>query len=321
VSQLRVWLVRAASAVACALPERPLIALAEAAGEAWYRLTPTRAARARRNLHRVAQALASEGRGPAVARRAAEDPHALERLVRRAYRHAARYYLEVARTPATDPEDVVRRLVLETPETVIAVDAVASGTRPVIVVGAHFGSIELPVIYLAERAGHPFAAPMETIADPGLQAWIARSRASAGIRIVPLEHARRELLSDLREGHSVGLVADRDLTGGGLAVDFFGARARLPIGAALLAIETGAPLVVGGARRADGARFIGRLTLVEVPATGTHREKVRALVETKARLFEDLIATAPEQWWAVFQPIWPDLEEMPRPIHPVEAAA
>ena len=28
-----------------------------------------------------------------------------------------------------------------------------------------------------------------------------------------------------------------------------------------------------------------------------------------ARAFERVIADAPAQWWAVFFPIWPDLEE------------
>jgi KDO2-lipid IV(A) lauroyltransferase len=318
---MRVRLVRVASALACALPETPLVALAEAAGEIWYRLAPARAARARRNLHRVATALARDGRGTPLARRAADDPSALERLVRSAFRHAARYYLEVARTPATEPGDVVRRLIIETPETTTAIEVVAAGERPVIVVGAHFGSIEVPVVYLAARAGYPFIAPMETVADPGLQDWIARSRSSAGIRLVPLERAKRELTAGLREGRSVGLVADRDLTGGGLPVDFFGKPARLPIGAALLAVETGAPLVVGGARRAKGGRYVGRLALVEVPSEGTHREKVRTLVQTSARLFEDLIATAPDQWWAVFQPIWPDLDALRTPTEPMKAAA
>ena len=27
-----------------------------------------------------------------------------------------------------------------------------------------------------------------------------------------------------------------------------------------------------------------------------------------AAAFEDLIADAPDQWWAIFFPIWPDLE-------------
>ena len=53
-------------------------------------------------------------RGTTLARAAATDPRALERLVRLAYRHAARYYLEVARTPALSREDVRSRMTIET---------------------------------------------------------------------------------------------------------------------------------------------------------------------------------------------------------------
>jgi phosphatidylinositol dimannoside acyltransferase len=302
---LRSVAIRGASGLLAHLPERPMVALAEATGELWYRATPDRAARARRNLRRVATWCATTGRGTALARRAATDPRALERLVRLAYQHAARYYLEVARTSTLDVATVVARLDLETPE---AVDAALAGGRPVIVTGAHFGAIEVPVIYLAARTGYPFTAPMETVPDPGLQAWIERSRSRAGIRVVPLERARRELAAVLRAGRSVGLVADRDLTGGGVPVPFFGVPAPMPVGPALLAIETGAPLFVGGARRAPHGRYVGRLTLVEVPQTGTHRERVLRLLDETVTAFEALIAEAPEQWWAAFQPIWPDLE-------------
>src|SRR6185436_1895126 len=55
---------------------------------------------------------------------------------------------------------------------------------------------------------------------------------AAGIRIVGLREARRELLAALRAGTSVGLVGDRDLTGGGTLTELFGAPAQLPLGPA-----------------------------------------------------------------------------------------
>ena len=149
---------------------------------------------------------------------------------------------------------------------------------------------------------------METVGDAGLQAWIERSRSRAGITVVPLERARRVLTAELRAGRSVGLVADRDLTGGGVLVPFFGAPARLPVGPALLALETGAPLFVGGARRAHGGRYIGRLELLRAPEAGARRERTMALVNGTVAIFERLIADAPEQWWGCFHAIWPDLE-------------
>ncbi|MBI3749549.1 MAG: lysophospholipid acyltransferase family protein [Chloroflexi bacterium] len=294
----------AASWLACHLPEVPFVRLAELCGEAWYRLAPARAAQARRNLRRVCRALAAEGRGTPAARAAADDPRALERLVRAAFRHSARYYLEVARTPCLTAREIERRLVVETPEAVA--EAFGAG-RPVIFVGLHFGAIELPALFLASRVGDA-VAPMETIADEALQDYFVRTRGAAGVRIVGLREARRELLNALRDGTSVGLVGDRDLTGGGLPIPLFGAPANLPLGPAMLAVESGAPLYVVGVRRTARTRYRGGIEAVPVPAEGTRRERVTATMTALAAAFERAVATAPEQWWAVFFPIWPDLE-------------
>ena len=69
----------AASWLACRLPEGPLFRLAALAGDLWYRLTPARAAQARRNLRRVAGSLAASGRGSPAVRAAATPPMAPKR--------------------------------------------------------------------------------------------------------------------------------------------------------------------------------------------------------------------------------------------------
>jgi KDO2-lipid IV(A) lauroyltransferase len=210
----------------------------------------------------------------------------------------------VARIPSFRPRDLDERLLVETPE---LVDEAFAGGGAVIFVGLHFGAIELPAVFLASRAGSA-VAPMETLDDPALQAWFVRTRGAAGVRIVGLREARRELLAALREGTPVGLVGDRDLTGGGIPVVLFGAPATLPLGPAMLAVESGAPLYVVGVRRSGTGRYRGRLEPVTVPADGTRRERVVATTEALAGAFERIVAAAPEQWWAVFFPIWPDLE-------------
>jgi len=252
----------------------------------------------------VCAALAASGRGSAAARAAADDPRAIERLVRAAFRHHARYYLEVARTPCLTAQEIERRLIVETPEVVAKAFEVG---RPVIFVGLHFGALELPALFFASRVGRA-VAPMETIDDDALQDFFVRTRGAAGVRIVGLREARRELLAALRDGTPVGLVGDRDLTGGGLPVPLFGAPANLPIGPAMLALESGAPLYVVGVRRTRGRRYRGGLEAVPVAGGGTRRERVTATMAALAGAFERTVATAPEQWWAVFFPIWPDLE-------------
>jgi KDO2-lipid IV(A) lauroyltransferase len=315
--RLRAGLVALVSWLASRLPEGFVIRLADLAGTIWYRYTPERAALARRQLERVARVLDERGTGPPRVRAAARDPRALERLVRAAYRHAARYYVEVMRTPGLSGRYLRERILLETPD---VVDAAFADDAPVIFVAAHFGSIELPALYLADRTGRNVVGPMETVADPYLQDWFVRTRGRVGITIVGLREARRELLAALRRGESVGLVADRDISGGGLEVPFFGHPAPLPIGPALLAVESGAPIYLAAVRRAGPGRYRGQLRPIDVPAEGSRRERIVAATANLARGFEAVIAEAPEQWWGVFFPIWPDLAAAPSAA-PREAAA
>jgi phosphatidylinositol dimannoside acyltransferase len=301
---LRGSAIMAAAWVAAHLPEPPLAAAADAAGELWYRTAPSKRLQARANLLRVCVGLAASGRGPARARRAATDPDALERIVRASFRHAARYYLEVLRTGAYDVDSALARIDVETP--VAVRDALQSG-RPVIIVGMHFGAIELPVTVMSSYVGHSVTAPMETVADPGLAHWFRSSRSRVGINIVPIRDARRALLGAIRRGESVGLVADRDLTHNGIPVPFFGHPTPIAAGPALLALETGVPIYATSARRLKGGRYAAKLILVPEPAEGKRRERVTAYTAAIAEAFETILADAPEQWWAAFHPIWPDL--------------
>ncbi len=291
-----------------ALPERPLVAAAESLGELWYRSAPGRAAQARANLQRVCEGLAAQGRGTSLARRAATDPGALELLVRRCFRHAVRYYLEVARTGSVDPAKALARIDVETPDAVR--DALLSG-NPVIIVGMHYGAIEAPAAVIHDLVGHVVTAPMETVDDPAVQRWFETSRGRMGVRIVPTRDARRTLLASLREGRSIGIVNDRDVAGGGLQVPFFGAPAPIGPGPALLALETGVPVYVAAARRLAAGRYAGKLIPVPAPSEGSRREQVTAMTASIAAAFETILADGPEQWWGAFHPIWPDL--VPRP--------
>ena len=301
--RLRVRGLEAVSWIACRLPDRVLDALADVAGWVWYRMAPARAEQARRNLRRVAGALERRGRGATRIHAAAQNDRALERLVRDAFRHDVRYYLEVLRVPSLTPAVFERRVIVETPD---AVEAAFAG-GPVIFVSAHLGPIELPGLYLANRSGRTFVAPMETIDDPALQGWFERTRGSLGVRIVGLRDARRQLQAALRAGEPVGIVGDRDVAGGGLEVPFFDHPAPLPIGPALLAVESGAPLYVVGVRRLADGRVGGRLLPVAVATGGSRRDRIAATLAATAAAFEDLIADAPEQWSGAFFPIWGDL--------------
>jgi lauroyl/myristoyl acyltransferase len=304
VQRLRASALGGATVAACHLPERPLLAAADSLGELWYRATPTRAAMARANLLRVCTWLAAEGRGPARAQHAAADPRALETLVRAAYRQLARYYVEALRAPTLNDRYLLERLEVTSPETMAGSFAEPRG---VIFIGSHLGPVEI----LAWLGGHerhgPVVGVMETVDDPELQAWIARTRAGTGIELVGLDRARRRLREAIDAGGAALLVVDRDISGGGTEVDLFGHPAPLPTGAAILAVETGARVFYEAVVRVGHGRYRGWMREVPVPAEGRLRARVTAFLDRTARLIEESVAQAPEQWWAIFHPIWPDL--------------
>ena len=292
----------AGSWLACRAPERLAIRLGELAGDVWYRAAPAKRRLTRANLRRVVAWMAAEQVGDPRAWPAASDPAALERLVRSAFRHYARNYLETMRAPMMGGAYVRERTTIEDPS---VVDDAFAETGPVIFVGLHFGSLELPGFYLVERSGRPVTTPMETIDEPAIQAWFVRTRNVVGIRLVELRHARSELAGALERGEIAGLVADRDITGGGVEMPFFGAPAPIPAGPGLLAVQSHVPAFVAGAWRTTPGHYRGRVERIDPPQGGSRREQVTAFLTAEVAAFERLIARAPDQWWAVFFPIWP----------------
>jgi lauroyl/myristoyl acyltransferase len=286
------------------VPDAPLWPIGNAAGAIAYRLEPKRRERARRNLRRVVEWMATQGVGEERYRRAATDPRALEGLVRSAFRHSAHYYLELARAPRFSAQYLEKRLVNETPA---EVDAAFCARRALILIGLHFGTVEIPGFIAVHRVGR-VAAPMESLRNERIQAYMVRTRSTIGVRILSLEEAGHELLALLRRNEPVGIVADRDLTGGGLEVRLFGAPTRIPAGPALLAAETGAPVYVAGVHRTGPGRYRGNLRRMPEPVGATRRERSRSMAQEEAVQFERIIAEAPDQWLAVFHPIWPDFE-------------
>ncbi len=302
--RLAARLLGAGSWLACHLPERLAVGLANVAGDLWYRTAADKRRLARANLGRVVEWMAANSAGDPKAWPAAGDPAALDRLLHSAFRHYARNYLETMRAPIMGGAYVRERTSIENPGDVEAAFAVDG---PMIFVGLHFGALELPGFYLVERAGRPVTAPMEAVAEPAIQAWFVRTRGVVGVRLVGIREARRELSAALERGEIAGLIADRDITGGGVELPFFGMPAPIPAGPGLLAVQSGVPVFVAGVWRTGPGRYRGRLERIEAAGGGSRREHVTAFLEAEVAAFERVIVRAPEQWWAIFFPIWPDL--------------
>lgn len=287
------------------MPERPLWRIADVVGAIAYRISPSRRDYARNNLRRVVTWMAAHGEGADSYRRAATDPAALEALVKAAFRHHIYYYVDLARAPKCTDKWVAERMTVETP---VEVDAYLTERRALIFIGMHFGAIEMPGFFAVKRLGQ-IVAPMETVSNARIQRYIFATRATNGVRIVSLETAGTELLGALRRNEPVGLIADRDITGAGIEAELFGAKTKLPAGPMFLAAETAAPVYMASVRRSRPGHYLGKIWTLPPPEGANRRERIRSMARDEARGFERIIIDAPEQWLALFHPIWPDLEQ------------
>lgn len=288
------------------LPRPAAYAVAEVAGRAWHRWSPARRAVVAANLARVCAATGRPTRG-----------REFNRLVRRAFVEHARYWLEVLRAPSWRADKLDRMLTAEDWEE----------WRPVfaggVVVGVpHLGNFE-PFAHFLAVHGITGVAPVEETRPFALYRFLLKRRlvGGKGVQLVPLSRAMRPMMAALRRNQLVALAADRDLSGTGVPLTFFGHTATIPAGPATLAVRAGKPLLVARALRTAPEQFHGRAWAVDVPRSGDAAADVRALTEAMARRFEEAIAEAPEQWWGAFQPFWPDMRgSVPRKAAAREAA-
>jgi KDO2-lipid IV(A) lauroyltransferase len=185
------------------------------------------------------------------------------------------------------------------------VDEARAAGRGVICAGAHLGSVAF-VAQVLPALGYPVVGVVEHFNPPEVFDFFARQRQALGTRLLPAgSGAVRELLLSLRRNELVGLVTDRDVAGTGPIVQFFGAPARFPDGAAWLSLRAGAPILIAVAARKPNGRFDAWIEpLPAIERTHDTKADVLRLTQIVAGRLEYYVGNHPEQW-TVFQRRWP----------------
>jgi lauroyl/myristoyl acyltransferase len=288
------YLYRLGGALAPHLSASVVEALAAFLGNLFYRLDARGRENVRDNMRHVLGASA--------------DPNRIETAARAVHRHLVLNYLELFRLPALSPNALRSRVQVEGMD--IALAALAEG-RGLIGGSAHFGNPDT-VAQVFALWGYPVLAPVEHVRPEPMFNYLRRLRETFGNAYIPVDGPLIALVRRLKAGGIVALALDRDPTGSGVVVDFFGAPAHLPDGAVQLALRTGAPFVVGLSYRLAHPRGHYRVKVerVELARTGDRQADVLAGVSQTARVLERLIAQAPEQW-VLTTPIWRIAEGRP----------
>ena len=226
----------------------------------------------------------------------------LRRAVTATFDSYGRYFYELFRLPAYEPEWI--RDHFECPGIEHVAAGVAEGRGAVLAL-PHLGNWDFAGAWLALQ-GYAVTVVAEPVEPPELFEWFVETRARVGMRVVPLSpSAGTEVLRAVRNNEVVCLLADRDLTGDGIGVEFFGERTTLPGGPAMLTLRGGAPLLPAGCYfRPHGRHMTQILPPVSRERSGRIRADLARVTQDLAHRFEDLIRVEPTHWH-LLQPNWP----------------
>ena len=219
-----------------------------------------------------------------------------------------RYYCETFMLPRWTDEQLLGRVQPVNSQPVV--EALKSGG--VVLTLPHLANWDWAGAWAARYFGS-LCTVAERLRPEGVFQKFLRARESRGITLMALsgDGGTYEFLREhVNQGRVVALLGDRDVAKSGMSIDFFGHRAPLPIGAALLALDTGRPLFTC-APWYDGDNLVitfdTEVIFDRTPVQGRDRlRRAQEITKQVAANFEQHISSHPENWHQL-QPVWPDL--------------
>ena len=251
--------------------------------------------------------IASKARATVLANQAqvlgrpVDDP-LVRASAREAFASYARHWFDTFHVLGWDDEQLMAAFKFDGAE--LVEKGLAEG-KGVVIALPHMGNWDVGGRAMGLRVA-PIVSVAEHLKPERLFELFLEHRRQLQMEIIDLasDHVGRQLTKKLEENRIVALVADRDLSGGGVEVEMFGRTRRMPAGPALLSLSSGAPLISGPTfPTKDG--WIEVLTEVSIEPTGRRKDDIIALTRALAASFERAIASAPSDWH-LFQPGWED---------------
>ena len=223
---------------------------------------------------------------------------------------------EFSRFPRYTRENIERVVVLDGFENFAAAERRGKG---VLFLTGHMGAWELAPFAHA-LYGHPLHFLVRPIDNARVDALVNRYRCLSGNSPIEKNQSARATLKILREGGTVGILADQNASlEEGVFVDFFGVRACTTTGLARLALHMGAAVVPGyicwdPELRKYRLRFEPAVELVR---SGNEAEDIRENTARFTRVIEEFARRYPDQWLWVHRR-WKTRPPGEEPLYPVD---
>jgi KDO2-lipid IV(A) lauroyltransferase len=217
------------------------------------------------------------------------------RILRHVFRNLGWQLVEFCRMPRYTAGNTQGWLRTEGLEYFQAAEARGKG---VLVLTGHLGAWELSSFYHS-LMGHPMGMVIRRLDNRRLDQYVNRVRCLHGNRVLHKDDFARGLLTAMRQGDTVGILMDTNMTPPqGVFVNFFGIPACTASGLARVALKTGAATLPGFClwhekEQQYVLRFGPELTVVH---TGDHEADVLALTQQCNDVLESWIRRYPDQW-------------------------
>ncbi|HBG05072.1 MAG: acyltransferase [Geobacteraceae bacterium GWC2_58_44] len=248
--------------------------------------------------------------------RAVTGSEQVERLVLGAFYKFSRNWCDImlmTRLPGPRLLGLIGRWTTEKPLD----DALAAG-HGAILISIHLGNWELGGLGLAEKG---YRMNVLTYREPDEKVNLQREtvRRERGINFIYVDReatspfAIIEAVSALNRNEVLAILGDRDGSSHTRTLDFFGRPTPIPLGAAYLALASGAP-VIPVFVPLEGERYAA---IMEEPIFFRDRrgEREQVIVEGTGRIlrvFERYIRSYPDQWYNFFD-YWPSPKYKEKP--------
>jgi KDO2-lipid IV(A) lauroyltransferase len=184
--------------------------------------------------------------------------------------------------------------------------ALAAGCGAILV-SPHLGGWELGGLILAD-SGYTINMLTFRELDEKVNDLREAVRQECGIRFIyvdrddPSPLAIVEAVNALRRNEVLAILGDRDGSSHTILMDFFGRPTNIPVGAAYLALASGAPVIPVFVPLEANGRYA---TIMEEPiffsgGHGEHGSAIRSGMERLLAVFERYIRAYPDQWYNLY---------------------
>lgn len=168
--------------------------------------------------------------------------------------------------------------------------------KGVIFLTCHLGAFDLQVTNMALRGLNPniIGTPLK---NKDLNDLLFDYRNQFGAIAIERGKETFRMIKVLKSGGSVALLIDQDTKVKSVFVDFFGMPAATPVGAAIMAMKTGAAVIPTSIHlRADGMQHMQIFPELRMVNTGNEEQDVITNTAAMTRFIEEQIRQHPEQW-------------------------